>query len=97
MFVSVIVDLRLFPDTQLRVFPPLETYLGYHRKLTDRSPPPLRGQFTRPEEVRESTSSCRLHSVQPTVTMPNLGDVFPDFTADTNEGTVKFHEAINGS
>jgi len=29
--------------------------------------------------------------------MVNLGDVFPDFTADTSEGSIKFHEWIGDS
>jgi 1-Cys peroxiredoxin 6 len=29
--------------------------------------------------------------------MPNLGDVMPDFTAETNEGTMNFHEWLGGS
>lgn len=29
--------------------------------------------------------------------MPNLGDVFPDFTADTNKGPIQFHKAIDNS
>ncbi|PVD22269.1 hypothetical protein C0Q70_18077 [Pomacea canaliculata] len=29
--------------------------------------------------------------------MPNLGDVFPDFEAETSKGKIQFHQAIEGS
>lgn len=49
---------------------------------------------TRRARADVQTNCWQIHLA---TTMPNLGDVFPDFEAETSKGKIQFHQAIEGS